>query len=78
MSNQTILEVENLKVNFLNFKELLKTIKFYKIDLVIVGPEQPLVNGIVDFLRNNRIKVLYLDVKCNGKIYNYKHKFIKF
>jgi phosphoribosylamine---glycine ligase len=47
----------NLKINFLNFKELLKAIKHYKIDLVIVGPEQPLVNGIVDFLEKNKIKV---------------------
>ena len=47
----------NLKINFLNFKELLKAIKRYKIDLVIVGPEQPLVDGIVDFLEKNKIKV---------------------
>ncbi len=47
----------NLKVDFLNFKDLLKTIKFYDIKLVIVGPEQPLVNGVVDFLQKNGIKV---------------------
>ena len=27
---------------------------------------------------NHIISVLYLDVKCNGKIYNHKHEFIKF
>ena len=47
----------NLKIDFLNFKKLLKIIKFYKIDLVIVGPELPLVMGIVDFLKKNKIKV---------------------
>jgi len=47
----------NIKIDFLNFKKLLLTIKYYKIDLVIVGPELPLVEGIVDFLRNNQIKV---------------------
>jgi len=47
----------NLNINFLNFKELLIVIKLYKIDLVIVGPELPLVKGIVDFLRKNKIKV---------------------
>ena len=48
---------KNLDINFLNFKKLLSVIKFYKIDLVVVGPELPLVNGIVDFLTKNKIKV---------------------
>ena len=39
----------NIEVNILNFKEILKLIKFYKINLVLVGPEEPLVNGLVDF-----------------------------
>ena len=47
----------NIDIDFLNFKVLLKTIKYLKIDLIIVGPEQPLVNGIVDFLIINGIKV---------------------
>jgi phosphoribosylamine--glycine ligase len=48
---------ENLNVNFLDYKELLITINFYKINLVIVGPELPLVKGIVNFLKKNKIKV---------------------
>ena len=47
----------NLDINFLNFKLLLKTLKSYKIQLVIVGPEEPLVKGIVNFLEKNKIKV---------------------
>ncbi len=47
----------NVDVDILNFKAVLKLIKYHKIDLVIVGPEEPLVNGIVDFLKKNKIKV---------------------
>jgi len=47
----------NLNIDFLNFKKLLKTIRKYKIDLVIIGPELPLVRGVVNFLKKNKIKV---------------------
>ena len=47
----------NLDINFLNFKLLLKTLKYHQIELVIVGPEEPLVKGIVNFLEKNKIKV---------------------
>ena len=48
---------ENIDLNFLDFNSLLKVLKFHKIDLVIVGPEEPLVKGIVDFLNKRNIKV---------------------
>ena len=47
----------NIDIDFLDFKLLLKVLKILKISLVIVGPEEPLVNGIVDFLEKNKIKV---------------------
>ena len=47
----------NLSVDFLKFNDLYKGLKKNLIDLVIVGPEQPLVNGIVDFLQKKKIKV---------------------
>ena len=43
--------------NILDNNEVYKCILEYSIDVVIVGPETPLVNGIVDFLENKNIKV---------------------
>ncbi len=48
---------KNIDLDFLNFKKLLKFIKSNKIDLVVVGPEEPLVKGMVDFLVKNKVKV---------------------
>ena len=48
---------QNLNIDFLNFKLLLRVLKFYRIDLVVIGPELPLVNGVVDFLQKNNIRV---------------------
>ena len=47
----------NIEVNILDFKKILQLVKKYKIDMVMVGPEEPLVKGIVDFLRKNKVKV---------------------
>ena len=48
---------ENIDLNLENFNELKEFILKCSIDLIIVGPEKPLVEGIVDFLENNQIKV---------------------
>ena len=47
----------NINIDFLNFNLLFNTIKKFKIDLVIIGPEEPLVRGLVDFLKRKKIKV---------------------
>tara|TARA_B100000686_G_scaffold54455_1_gene58684 strand:- start:29710 stop:30966 length:1257 start_codon:yes stop_codon:yes gene_type:complete len=49
-------EAECITIDINNNKEILKTSLKEKIDLVIPGPEVPLVNGIVDFLQQNNIK----------------------
>ena len=48
---------KNIKADILNFREIHQLIQFHKIDLVIVGPEEPLVRGLVDYLREKKIKV---------------------
>ena len=48
---------KNVDINLEIFEELKNFIKLNKIDLVVVGPEKPLVDGIVDFLEKNNIKV---------------------
>ena len=47
----------NIEVDILNFKKIHKYIKYLKIDLVVVGPEEPLVKGMVDYLKKRKIKV---------------------
>ena len=47
----------NIEADILNFNQILKIVKDNHIDLVIVGPEEPLVKGIVDFLRKKKVKV---------------------
>jgi phosphoribosylamine--glycine ligase len=48
---------ENIKLNLSNFSEIKKFIKINKVDLVIIGPEKPLVEGICDYLEKHKIKV---------------------
>tara|TARA_B110000027_G_scaffold84333_1_gene89520 strand:+ start:3187 stop:4452 length:1266 start_codon:yes stop_codon:yes gene_type:complete len=47
----------NIDLDIANFNELKNFILDNKIDLVVVGPEQPLVDGIVDYLDKYKIKV---------------------
>ena len=53
----TQLLAENIELDINDFEKVLKFLKKIKVDLVIVGPEKPLVNGIVDYLEKNNIKV---------------------
>ncbi|MDA9721386.1 phosphoribosylamine--glycine ligase [Candidatus Pelagibacter sp.] len=47
----------NIDLNLDNFQDLYNFIKKEQIELVIVGPEKPLVDGLVDFLDSKNIKV---------------------
>ncbi len=48
---------KNINLDINNFQKIRDFVKEKNIDLVIVGPEDPLVNGIVDYLENFNIKV---------------------
>ncbi|GAB4000505.1 phosphoribosylamine--glycine ligase [Spirosoma daeguense] len=42
----------NLPISYNDFPAIAKSVREHSIDLLIVGPEEPLVKGIVDFIRN--------------------------
>ena len=48
---------ENINIDINNYPKFKKFINDNKIDLIIVGPEKPLVDGIVNYLEKNNIKV---------------------
>ncbi len=48
---------ENINIDLNNFEKIKEKIKDLEIDIVVVGPERPLVEGIVNFLEKNGIKV---------------------
>ena len=48
---------ENININLENFEEIKNFIKDNKIELIVVGPEKPLVDGLVDYLQKFKIKV---------------------
>jgi len=48
---------KNISIDIEDFNRLHNFILSNKIDLVVVGPEKPLVNGIVDFLEEHNITV---------------------
>ena len=53
----TSLIATNVEIDINNFEKLKNYIIENKIEIVIIGPEKPLVNGIVDYLENFNIKV---------------------
>ena len=53
----TVNIAENIEIDLKNFKNIKDFILDNKIDLVIIGPEKPLVDGLVDYLEEFNIKV---------------------
>lgn len=55
---------ENIKINPSHGDKVLLFCKDENIDLVVIGPEQPLVEGLSDYLRNSDINVFGPDQKA--------------
>ena len=45
---------ENIKANLSDFDSIYEIVKKNNIDIVIIGPEQPLVDGLVDYLKKKK------------------------
>ena len=56
---------ENIKIDLKDFEKISLFLIENKIDLTIVGPEEPLVNGIVDFLNKKKLKIFGPDKFCS-------------
>ena len=61
----TALIAKNVDLDTNNFQKLSEFIIENKIDIIIVGPEKPLVNGITDFLNKKKIKVFGPNMKAS-------------
>ena len=55
--SERINKCERIKIDVNNKNELLEKLDSLKIDLVVIGPEIPLANGLADFLRQKDFKV---------------------
>ena len=54
---ERINKCERIKIDINNKNELIEKLTFLKINLVVIGPEIPLANGLADFLRKKDFKV---------------------
>ncbi len=55
--SERIKKCERIKIDINNKDNLVEKLYFLKIDLVVIGPEIPLANGLADFLRKRDFKV---------------------
>ena len=55
--SERINKCQRIKTDINNKNELLKKLYSYDIDLIVIGPEIPLADGLADFLREKDFKV---------------------
>ena len=53
----TSLIAENINIDVSDFENIKKKCEEKKIELIVVGPEKPLVDGIVEYFKNTKIKI---------------------
>ena len=55
--SERINKCERIKIDINNKDKLVEKLYFFKINLIVIGPEIPLSNGLADFLRKKNFKV---------------------
>ena len=55
--SERINKCKRIKIDIKNKKELVEKLNFLKIDLIVIGPEIHLADGLADFLRKKDFKV---------------------
>ena len=55
--SERINKCERISIDINNKNELVKKLDFLKINLIVIGPEVPLANGLADYLRGKNFKV---------------------
>ena len=55
--SERINNCERIKIDIKKRKELVEKLDFLKVDLIVIGPEIPLADGLADFLREKDFKV---------------------
>ena len=55
--SERINKCERMSIDLNNKKSLIEKLQFINVDLIVIGPEIPLANGLADFLRKNDFKV---------------------
>src|SRR5690554_423166 len=62
----TAMHGSNVDLDIQDFNEILNFINKNEVDIVIVGPEDPLVNGIADFLNQNLPNCIVIGPSAEG------------
>jgi phosphoribosylamine--glycine ligase len=61
----TELIAKNINLDITDFEKIHRACEREKIELIVVGPEKPLVNGIVDYFKGTNIKIFGPDKICS-------------